>query len=79
MNRIRLVVLSAAMAAFLAFAGIASAAADPTVTSASSSVTTFFTDNLPTLITAFIAIAMVVWVLGLLFRSVGVRKPSKIG
>jgi hypothetical protein len=60
-------------------AGVASAAADATITSAGSSLTTYFTDNLPTVIGAFIAVAMAVWLLGLLFRSVGVRKPSKVG
>jgi hypothetical protein len=70
------------MAAFvsaLVFAGSALAAADPTIESAKTSVTTYFTDNLPVVIAAFIAVAMAIWALSLLFKSVGVRRPSKVG
>jgi hypothetical protein len=66
-------------ATVLGFAGSAFATADTTVTSTGTQVTSFFTDNLPTILTAFVAIAMVIWILGLLFRSVGVKKPSKVG
>jgi len=72
-------ILAGALASFLGFIGNAAAAADITVTSAGTDLTTYFTDNLPTVIAAFIAVAMAIWVLGLLFKSVGVKKPSKVG
>jgi hypothetical protein len=71
------------LSSVVAFAMIAAtsalAAADPTITDAKTQVTTYFTDNLPTIIAAFVAVAMAIWGLSLLFRSVGVKKPSKVG
>lgn len=63
----------------LAFAGNALAAADPTVTSTSTTIKSYFTDNLPEVIGAFVAIAGVLWVIGLLTRSTGFKNRGKVG
>jgi hypothetical protein len=63
----------------LVLVGQAFAAADPVLTSAKTSLTTYFTDNLPVVIAGFIAVAMAIWALHLLFNSTGVKKPSKVG
>jgi hypothetical protein len=65
--------VSALMVAVNAFA-----AADPTVTDAKTQVTTYFTDNLPTIIGGFIAVAMALWGLRLLFHSTGVKKANGV-
>jgi hypothetical protein len=71
--------LSASIGLAIVSVANAFAAADPTITDAKTQVTTYFTDNLPTIIAAFVAVAMAIWGLSLLFRSVGVKKPSKVG
>jgi hypothetical protein len=51
------------------------AAADSSLTSALSSVTTYFTDNIGAVITAVVGIAVFMWLLRLALHSFGIRKP----
>jgi hypothetical protein len=67
------------VSALAIFVGNAAAAADATITDAKTQLTTYFTDNLPTVIAAFVAVAMAIWALHLLFNSTGVKKPTKVG
>lgn len=78
MRKLYVMALSAVFSA-LVFAGSALAAADPTVTSTSDTIKSYFTDNLPVVIGAFVAIAGVLWILGLLTRSTGFRNRGKVG
>jgi len=73
-----LAAVSVAIVSVLVFAVNAFAAADPTVTDAKTQVTTYFTDNLPTIIGGFIAVAMALWGLRLLFNSTGVKKAKGV-
>ncbi len=63
----------------LLFAGSALAAADAALTTQVTGLQTYFTDNIGTVIAAFVAISMLLWLLSIAFRSVGVKKPSKVG
>jgi len=60
-------------------AGTAGATADPVLTDASEQVTDYFTDNLGIAVGAFIAVAGVLWILHLIFRSVGIHKKKSVG
>lgn len=53
--------------------------ADSNITSATTQVKSYFDANLPTVITLFVGVALVIWILSLAFRSVGAKKPSKLG
>lgn len=53
--------------------------ADPALEGAVGQVTGYFSDNIGVVIGAIVAIALLVWLLGIAFRSVGVRRPNKVG
>lgn len=55
------------------------ATVDATLQSAIDDVVSFFGDNLPAVIGGFIAVAGILWLLGLAFRSVGIRSKGKVG
>jgi hypothetical protein len=42
-------------------------------------LTTYFADNIVVVIGAFVTIAMALWMLSILFRSTGVKKPTRVG
>ena len=73
---------SAAFAAMVVLAmtvvSSAMAAADTVLTQASGSITSYFTDNVGTVIAAFVAIGLAIWLLRMLFRSVGVGRPKSV-
>lgn len=52
---------------------------DATLTDAFGQVTDYFTANLPVVIGLFIAIAGVMWFLGIGFRSAGIKNRKKVG
>jgi hypothetical protein len=52
--------------------------ADSNLTSAVSSVTSYFSANIGTVITGVIGIAVFLWLLRIAFRSFGVRKPRSV-
>jgi hypothetical protein len=52
--------------------------ADSNLTSAVSQVTSYFTSNVGTIITAVVGIAVFIWLLRLAFRSFGVSKPRSV-
>lgn len=52
---------------------------DATLQAAIDDVVAFFTDNLPAVIAAFVAVAGILWLLALAFRSVGIRNKGKVG
>lgn len=52
--------------------------ADPNLTSALTSVTTYFTDNIGAIITAVVGVVLFLWLLRLAFRSFGIRKPRSV-
>lgn len=52
--------------------------ADANLTSALNQVTTYFTSNIGTVITAVVGIAVFVWLLRMGFRSIGVRKARSV-
>lgn len=51
---------------------------DPNLTSSITAIQTYFSDNIPAVILAFITIAMALWLLAILFHSAGVKKPTKV-
>jgi hypothetical protein len=63
--------------ALTAFAGIYGTA-DSNLTSAVTSVTSYFTSNIGTVITGVVGIAVFLWLLRIAFRSFGVRKPNSV-
>jgi hypothetical protein len=67
-----------AVAAMLAFAGSASAAADPVLTSAVGQGTSYFSSNIGVIIGAFVAVAALLWLLTLGFRSMGIRRKGSL-
>lgn len=52
--------------------------ADATLTSALSSVTSYFTANIGTVITAVVGVVLLLWLLKIAFRSFGIRRPSSV-
>ena len=52
--------------------------ADPQLTSALSSVTSYFSDNIGVIIAAVVSIAVFLWLLRIAFRSFGIRKPRSV-
>jgi hypothetical protein len=78
--RARMFAFSVASAAFaLVASGLAGATEDPALTSASSTVTSYFTTNLPVAIGAFVTVCGVLWLLSLIFRSVGIHRRRSVG
>lgn len=61
------------------FAGNALAAADTTLSAQTATVQSYFSDNIGTVITLFVGVALLLWLLSMAFRSVGAKKPSKVG
>jgi hypothetical protein len=55
------------------------AAADSNLTSTTTSIRTYFTDNIGTIVTLFVGIAVFLWLLAMAVKSVGVRKPKSVG
>jgi len=53
--------------------GIAGATEDPTLTSATSQVTSYFTDNFPVVIGVFLAVTAVIWMFAKAVHWVGIR------
>lgn len=62
----------------LLLAGVAGATADPSLTSATSQATSFFTSNIGTIIAAFLGVAGILWLLALALRSMGIRRRSTV-
>jgi hypothetical protein len=54
------------------------AAVDSLLTGVISTVLAFFSDNIVVVIGAFVSIAVFVWLLSILFRSAGVKKPDTL-
>lgn len=73
-----LIVVGGVMASFLAFVGGASASADPVLTSAVGKGTSYFSANIGTIIGAFIAVAALLWLLSMGFRSMGIHRKKSI-
>jgi len=74
-----LFVSAAAVSAYVTLAATAGATVDPTLSAASDSVVSFFTSNLGIAIGAFISVAGVLWLLALIFRSVGLHRRRSVG
>lgn len=53
--------------------------ADANLTTALSSVTTYFSNNIGVVIAAVVSIAVFLWLLRLAFRSFGIGKPRSSG
>jgi len=70
---------AAIVSGVLSASGVAGATTDPTLTSASDQVTSYFTDNLGVAVGAFVAVAGVLWILALIFRSVGIHRRRSVG
>ena len=51
---------------------------DSNLTSALSSITTYFSDNIGAVVTAVVGVALLIWLLRIAFRSFGVRRPSSV-
>jgi len=65
----------------LASAGVASAGgflgtADPNLTSALDSVTSYFGDNIGVVIAAIVSITVLLWMVSMFFRSAGANKKK---
>lgn len=72
------VVVGGVLASALVAAGSASASADPVLTSAIGQGKSYFTANIGTIIGAFVAVAALLWLLALGFRSMGVRRKGAL-
>jgi len=57
----------------LGVVSVAGATSDPNLTSATTQVTTYFTNNLPVVIGVFIAVALVIWLFAKSVHWVGIR------
>jgi len=57
---------------------VAGATTDPNVTSAESAATGFFSSNIGEVVTGFLAVAGVLWILTLLFNSIGIRRKRAV-
>lgn len=80
LNRYRLSIVSGLGAALsLGFAAVAGATTDPVLTTASNQVTTYFTSNLTVAIGAFVTVCGVLWLLSLIFKSVGIHRRRSVG
>lgn len=53
------------------------AAPDTTLTTQTSTLQTYFTDNLPTIIGLVIGVGAVLWLLAMAFRSIGFKAKAK--
>jgi uncharacterized membrane protein YeaQ/YmgE (transglycosylase-associated protein family) len=53
------------------------ASADTNVQALLTALQTAFTSNFPAIVTAFVGIAVVLWIVHIALRSLGVRKPSR--
>jgi ABC-type branched-subunit amino acid transport system permease subunit len=62
----------------LVLPAIAGATTDSTLTDAKSQITTYFTSNVAIVVGGFIAVAAALWLLAMLFNSVGVHKKRSI-
>ncbi len=76
----RIYVMALAASAFLV-AGVASAAADttpdPNLTAAGGQITSYFGANIGVVIGVFVGVALLIWLLVLLFHSMGVKKANR--
>lgn len=66
-------VAAAAMAWALGIVGLAGATTDPTLTTATGDVTSYFTANFPVVVGVFVSVALVIWLLGKAVHWVGIR------
>lgn len=77
-KRLSLMVSAAMVFALTLAASALAQTPDPVLVNAKDSVTDYFTDNLGTVIAAFVAIALAIWLLRMLFRSVGIGRPRGV-
>lgn len=73
----RLFLSSLAITAVSAIAGFYGTA-DPNLTSATSSIQSYFSANIGVVIALVVGVALLVWILRIAFHSVGVRKPRSV-
>lgn len=70
---------TSAVVTALALPAASFAAADTTLSAQTDTVKSYFQDNIGIVIGLFVAVALLLWLLGMAFRSVGAKKPSKVG
>lgn len=71
---IRYMLVMASVASFaFGVVGAAGATTDPTLTTATGQVTSYFTANFPVVVGVFVAVALVIWLLGKAVHWVGIR------
>jgi hypothetical protein len=68
---------SVGVGSFLIAALPAMAAPDTTLSNQTSTLQTYFTDNLPTIIGLVIGVGAVLWLLAMAFRSIGFKGKNK--
>jgi hypothetical protein len=78
--RMKLAVIAGSAVSLVALVvpAIAGATADTTLTDAKTSATNYFTANIATVVGGFIAVAASLWLLTMLFNSIGVRRKRSI-
>lgn len=76
--KIAMIAGSAFLLIALVVPAIAGATADSTLTDAKSQATSYFTANIATVVGGFIAVAASLWLLTMLFNSIGVRRKRSI-
>jgi hypothetical protein len=52
--------------------------ADANLSAVLDQITTYFTSNIGTVITAVVGVVLLLWLLRIAFRSFGVRRPSSV-
>jgi hypothetical protein len=71
--------VSGVIAGVVGWAGSAFATTDSNLTGATGQITDYFSANIGVVIALFVAVSALLWLLGMAFRSVGVKKASKVG
>jgi len=77
MSKVKLAVAPFVVAVSALMAGLYGTA-DANLTSATTSIQSYFTANIGTVIGLVVGIALLVWILRMAFHSVGVRKPRSV-
>jgi uncharacterized oligopeptide transporter (OPT) family protein len=76
--KIASVTMLAVLAIAMVVPALAGATADPALTDAKTQATSYFSSNLAVVVGGFIAVAGALWLLSMLFNSIGVRRKRSI-
>lgn len=66
------------LSALFVLSAVAGATTDPNLTSAESQATSYFSANIAKVVEGFLAVAGALWLLTMLFNSIGIRRKRAI-